>query len=98
MNRKPANWRRELINKNNLTQYINTVNISERNKSIVLDYSTGLSYKEIAEKYKISTSRVEEIMQTFFFQLSKTGLYKYWEDPAYFDMMMGEILKDIQKN
>lgn len=96
MTKHPPNWRRKLIIENNLTQYINNIKISERNKSIVLDYSTGLSYSELSKKYSLSSGRIEEIIQNFFSQLSKNNLYKYWQDPAYISMMMEQIRKEME--
>ncbi len=95
--RKPANWRRELINKNNLTEYLNDLKLSDKNKSIILDYSAGLSYKEVSKKYGVSTSRVEEVLANFFYHLNKSGLYSFTKDPAYISMMMEQIRKEMQK-
>lgn len=94
--KRPNNWRRELIIKNNLIAYLDNINISDKNKSIVRDYVSGLSYKEVGEKYNISSSRVEEVLATFFYHLNKNGLYSFTKDPFYFDLMMKKILDDMK--
>ncbi len=96
MNKRQKNWRRDLINKNNLTVHLDNLTISDKNKSIVLDYSKGLSYKELSKKYSISSSRAEEIIQNFFYHLSKSNIYKYWNDPLYFNLMMEQIRKEME--
>ncbi len=96
MNKRPKNWRRTLILENNLIAYLDDVKMSEKNKDIVRDYSEGLSYKELAQKYSISSSRAEEIIQNFFYHLAKSNTYKYWQDEAYFKLMLEQIKKDMK--
>lgn len=96
MNKRPKNWRRELIIKNNLIAHLDNLTISDKNKSIILDYSKGLSYGDISKKYSISSSRAEEVIQNFFYHLSKNGIYKYWQDEVYFELMLEQIKKDMK--
>lgn len=94
--KRPSNWRRILINKNNLLVHLDNLTISDKNKRIIYDYSIGLSYKELGQKYSVSSSRAEEVIQNFFYHLSKSNIYKYWQDEAYFDLMMDQIRKKME--
>lgn len=96
---RPKNWRRKLINENNLLQYIEKIpaRFSEKNRQIVRDYASGMTYKELSSKYGVSSGRIEEVLQTFFYYLNKLQIYSFTKDPLYFEIMLNEILKDDNK-
>lgn len=71
MKREKSNFRRERIIKENLLSYIELTSDSGRNKDIVREYTNGATYKEITQKYNISTSRVEQIVANYIFHASK---------------------------
>ena len=58
-------WTRQTIIDENLLAYKDIIDSSERNISIVEDYTDGISLKKVAEKYHISSERVREIVVTY---------------------------------
>ena len=63
--RKPRNHKRKRILDENLMQYKNEVQLSERNIHVVEDYVAGGSETQLAEKYGISRERVSQIVHTY---------------------------------
>lgn len=50
---------------------INKVKMSDRNRKIVVKYVEGMSYKEIAEKYRVSSNRIEQIVCNYLIHAKK---------------------------
>lgn len=67
------NHNRERIIKENLLQYRDAIKLSDRNKEIVKSYAEGVSYKELAAQYRITNTRVAQIVQEY---IRHCGLYK----------------------
>lgn len=63
------NFRRDKIIDERLMNYIQFVNISDRNKEIVVAYVNGSTYKELAEKYGVSTNRIAQIVRQYIFHV-----------------------------
>jgi Mor family transcriptional regulator len=62
MKRHSPNFRRDIIINNNLLEYINMINTSDRNKDITIKYANGISYKELSKEHNITTPRVASIV------------------------------------
>lgn len=56
--------RKRLI-EDRLLQYKARIKVSDRNKRIVEEYVQGKSYVELARKYELSSSRVEQIVHGY---------------------------------
>lgn len=61
------NFRRDKIIDEQLINYIQFVDMSSRNKEIVVAYVNGSTYKELAEKYDISINRIAQIIRQYIF-------------------------------
>ena len=61
------NFRRDKIIDERLMNYIQFVNISDRNKEIVVAYVNGSTYTELAEKYGVATNRIAQIIRQYIF-------------------------------
>ena len=59
---KEPNHKRKRIIEENLMDYIDVVDVSDRNKEIVRMYVAGAKYKEICEKYNIKKQTVSDIV------------------------------------
>lgn len=62
---QPKNHLRKTIADRNLLKYIDKVNISERNRKIIIDYMNGVSMSELAREHGISSPRVRQIIYIF---------------------------------
>ena len=75
-----SNHNRIRILTENLLQYIDKIKVSERNKQIVRSYAEGTGYRELAEKYGITDSRVAQIVYNYIRHCSiykkETSCYK----------------------
>lgn len=63
--RAEKNQYRKRILEYNYLKYIDCVNVSERNKEIVIQHVEGKSYKELSEKYGVSIKRIPQIISQF---------------------------------
>lgn len=61
------NFRRDKIIDEQLINYIQFVDMSSRNKEIVVAYVNGSTYKKLAEKYDISINRIPQIIRQYIF-------------------------------
>ena len=68
---KQRNFRRDRILEEGLLDYIEFVNISSRNKEIVISYVNGCSYKELAEKHGVSNNRIPQIIREYIYHARK---------------------------
>jgi DNA-directed RNA polymerase specialized sigma subunit len=70
---------RKRIVEEGLLRYKDLIRVSDRNKSIVEEYVLGKSYSDLARKYGVSNSRVEQIVHCYIrhcvLNRKKTGLY-----------------------
>lgn len=48
-----------------LLQYKDMIKVSDRNKKLVEEYARGKSYVDLAREYRLSTSRVEQIVYSY---------------------------------
>ena len=63
----PREWhhKRKRIIEENLMEYIDIVDISDRNKDIIRMYVSGASYKEICEKYNIKKQTASDVVARY---------------------------------
>lgn len=64
MKRSPGNFRRQKLIDCSFLDKIDQINLSERNKKIARDYANGCTYKELVNKYGITTSGIASIVAT----------------------------------
>lgn len=62
---KPWNHKRKRINEENLLQYKDQVQLSERNINIVEKYVEGCTLADLAEQHGITRERVAQIVSTY---------------------------------
>lgn len=60
---------REQIIAEDLLQYIDDMPISGRNKSIVIAYAEGASYKDLSAKFSVSPERIRKIIFTYIWHI-----------------------------
>lgn len=56
---------RKRLVEDRLLQYKGMIKVSDRNKKIVEEYTQGKSYVDLARKYELSSSRVEQIVYSY---------------------------------
>ncbi len=56
------NYKRDRIKNEHLLDFVDHIDYSERNKTIMKRYASGQSYKEIAGDYGITPERVNNII------------------------------------
>ena len=61
----PRNNKRNIIIEENLISYISDIKLSERNKSIVTDYTFGQTTTMLAKQHGISRQAICEIISNF---------------------------------
>lgn len=59
---RPKHYKRERIKKEHLLDYIDHIDYSDRNKTIMKRYASGESYSAIANDYGITPERVNIII------------------------------------
>ena len=59
---RPKHYKRERIEKEHLLDYIDHIDYSDRNKTIMKRYASGESYSAIANDYSITPERVNIII------------------------------------
>ena len=70
MQREKPNYRRELINTENLMPYLDIIpdkKFSLRNKDIVRRYMNGESYKTIALHYGVTSDYIPQVIRQFIY-------------------------------
>lgn len=70
-NKAPKNFRRTRILEENLLEYMDKVDFSERNKDIVRKYVSGTSYKSLADEYQLTTERIASIVRDYILKVSR---------------------------
>ena len=82
-NNKP-NHKRDRIRTEDLLQYLDKINVSERNKQIVQSYADGVGYQELAERYGITDNRVSQIIYNYIrhcvLYQRKTSCYRRYDE------------------
>lgn len=58
-------YKRKRIHEEHLLEYVNHINYSDRNKTIMKKYAQGESYGEIAREFGITPSRVNIIIASY---------------------------------
>lgn len=62
MKRSPGNFRRQKLIDCGFVDKMDKIKTSERNKRIAEDYANGCTYKELTQKYNITTQRIASIV------------------------------------
>ncbi len=58
---------KEKIEERDLLKYLNTVNMTERDKAIISEYFEGeTTYNQLGEKYHLSHERIRQILVKFY--------------------------------
>lgn len=68
MKKQKNNFRRDIINDNNLLDYIDKTNLSSRNKDIMIRYANGTSFRVLADEYGVTMSRITQIVANCVFR------------------------------
>lgn len=58
------NFKRDIINNDNLLDVLEQAKLSSRNKDIMIKYASGVSYKELANEYNVTSARITQIIWT----------------------------------